>query len=338
MSDANERSKRQAFRDKNYPNTVWKNNRVAYFFDRSASERVRRVFKKGAQVWRDNTCIDIYEDTCAISPDRIRVFMEEGCWSYLGRKGGEQNLSLGEGCDTEDWLDEFRLESRSTNHNYDLPYDVGSIMHYGATVGSANKNPTMIPYDKLHTRTLGSPFVSFYDILMLNKHYNCTDKCDPKTSAKCAMGGIPHPRDCSKCICPGGYAGRFCKERPSGCGQELIASHSAKTFTDSIGDKSSRTVREDFIKCHYLIKAPPGKKVEVKLLHFSTSRIAADGCKYGGVEIKTQVDQRLTGYRFVQFCSLDNVNTTLVSPLNVVPIITFNRLYQTDTVIQYRYL
>ncbi|KAK6035450.1 hypothetical protein COOONC_27044 [Cooperia oncophora] len=32
--------------------------------------------------------------------DSIRVFMEDGCWSFVGRLGGIQNLSLGEGCDS----------------------------------------------------------------------------------------------------------------------------------------------------------------------------------------------------------------------------------------------
>lgn len=35
----------------------------------------------------------------ALSPNRIRVTMDESCSSYLGRKGGEQILALGDGCD-----------------------------------------------------------------------------------------------------------------------------------------------------------------------------------------------------------------------------------------------
>lgn len=32
----------------------------------------------------------------------------------------------------------------------------------------------MVPTDIYYTATMGSPFISFYDILMLNMHYNCT--------------------------------------------------------------------------------------------------------------------------------------------------------------------
>ncbi|PIO69580.1 hypothetical protein TELCIR_08591 [Teladorsagia circumcincta] len=34
----------------------------------------------------------------------------------------------------------------------------------------------MVPKDVLYTETLGSPFIGYYDLLMINKHYNCTDK------------------------------------------------------------------------------------------------------------------------------------------------------------------
>ncbi|VDP09157.1 unnamed protein product [Heligmosomoides polygyrus] len=63
-NDGNVRKKRQAFRDSRYPKTVWKNKRVAFFFDNSTSEKAKSAFRKAAQAWRDNTCIDIYEDTC----------------------------------------------------------------------------------------------------------------------------------------------------------------------------------------------------------------------------------------------------------------------------------
>uniref|UniRef100_A0A183G160 Metalloendopeptidase n=1 Tax=Heligmosomoides polygyrus TaxID=6339 RepID=A0A183G160_HELPZ len=168
------RSRRQAFRDQRYPETIWRNDRVAFFFDKQTSERVKTVFRKGAKLWRDNTCIDIYEDTCGLSPDRIRVIIEEGCSSsHVGRKGGEQKISLGDGCETvahaahelghalgfyhtqsrhdssqsikvifgninPDHIKEFLPETSTTNHNYGLPLDFGSIMLYeaNATVNS----------------------------------------------------------------------------------------------------------------------------------------------------------------------------------------------------------
>lgn len=126
-----------------------------------------------------------------------------------------------------------------------------------------------------------------------------------------------------------------CKERPAGCGEEFIATPYPQVFHASVGSKSlGDTPQEDFDKCHYWIKAPLDKRIEVKLLRFSPDDIADDGCRYGGVEIKTQADQRLTGYRF---CSTADANVTLVSDFYIVPIITYNRMNETSVSIQYRY-
>ncbi|KIH64051.1 astacin [Ancylostoma duodenale] len=371
------RTKRQAFRDQNYPRTLWSNG-VNYFFDPSASPVVRSVFTKGARLWMKDTCIDFRENRDA--PDRIRVFKEDGCWSFVGRLGKQQDLSLGDGCESvgtaaheighaigffhtqsrhdrdnfitfnvqnvkPDWVDQFTKETTATNENYGIPYDYGNIMHYGANSASYNGKPTMIPNDPKYVETLGSPIISFYELLMINQHYGCMKRCDPNSSAKCAMGGFPHPRDCSRCICPSGYGGRLCNERPSGCGQVYQATAQYQTLTDEIGNRNAgQRPREDMDMCNYwitrqyercsqiLLKAPAGARIEVKLVGF-TKGLAVDGCQYAGVEIKTHADQRLTGYRF---CAPEDAGVTLVSKHNIVPIITYNRFYATKTVIQYR--
>ncbi|KIH42578.1 astacin, partial [Ancylostoma duodenale] len=92
----NPRRRRQAFKDRRYPGTLWENG-VNYYFDYNANEKLRSVFKKGANAWQTNTCINFKEDSQAT--DKIRVFYENGCWSFVGRRGGKQDLSLGKGCD-----------------------------------------------------------------------------------------------------------------------------------------------------------------------------------------------------------------------------------------------
>ncbi|PIO55209.1 astacin, partial [Teladorsagia circumcincta] len=215
--------------------------------------------------------------------DTVRVYKGEGCWSFVGRIGATQSLSLGPGCESRDWADQFVLRTVENNYNYDL-------------TAAVNNKPTMVPKDVLYTETLGSPFIGYYDLLMINKHYNCTDICKNKPSS-CKNHGFPNPRDCNRCICPSGYGGPLCDRRPDGCGSELVATDKWQQFTDKLGEAGD-SPREDFMKCNYWIKAPAGKKVQVKLVSFSKG-VATDGCIYAGVEIKTHPDQRLTGYRQV---------------------------------------
>ncbi|KHJ88605.1 astacin [Oesophagostomum dentatum] len=228
------------------------------------------------------------------------------------------------------WEDQFDKETKKTNDNYGITYDYGSVMHYGATSATYNDEYTMVPYDENYIETLGSPFISFYELLMINKHYNCLGKC--KKTPQCKNDGFPHPRDCSKCICPSGYGGDLCDKKPSGCGAVLQATNTHKTLKDVIGDERNTEEREDFEKCHYWIEAPAGKKIEIKIVSFSEGH-AVDGCVYAGVEIKTNKDQRLTGYRF---CAPEDAGKTLVSSSNRVPVITYNRAYVSETILKYR--
>ncbi|PIO58672.1 hypothetical protein TELCIR_19888, partial [Teladorsagia circumcincta] len=114
--------------------------------------------------------------------------------------------------------------------------------------------PAMVSFDLDYQQTLGSPFVSFIDLSMINKLYGCKKWCNDASSVQCAMGGFPNPRNCSKCVCPGGYGGDQCTER-----------------------------------------SPPGTEIEIILLGFSNN-FGVNGCVFDGVEIKTNKDQRLTGY------------------------------------------
>ncbi|KAK6018962.1 hypothetical protein OSTOST_15420 [Ostertagia ostertagi] len=95
---------------------------------------------------------------------------------------------------------------------------------------SINKEqPAMVPFDLDYQQTLGSPFVSFIDLSMINELYGCKNSCDPATSVICEMGGFPNPRNCSKCVCPGGYGGDRCTdERIMDCKNMDYSYHSAK--------------------------------------------------------------------------------------------------------------
>ncbi|VDO76570.1 unnamed protein product [Haemonchus placei] len=136
QANGGNRTKRQAFKDRRYPNTLWSEG-VNYYFHPLASREMRSAFLKGAKWWEKDTCINFAENRMA--EDRIMA----------------------------DWLNQFNKETPQTNDNYGMTYDY--------------------------------------------------ERCDPRTSLECEMGGFPHPRGCRKCICPGGYGGARCTERVQIC-------------------------------------------------------------------------------------------------------------------------
>ncbi|KHJ95119.1 astacin [Oesophagostomum dentatum] len=273
----NSRSKRQAYKDRYYPSTIWDQG-LSYYFDTTASENVKRAFVLGAQMWQKDTCIDFFQSSTGKDPShRVRVIAERlsstssptcqagiaaheighalGFFHTHARHDRDQFITVNKENIRSGWLDQFATESTSTNDNYGITYDYGTIMHYGAHSSSMNGQPTMVPHDPTYSETLGSYIISFYELQMMNIHYGCTAKCASQQSAQCQNGGFPHPRNCRKCICPSGYGGDLCDEKPAGCGEELQADTQSKTFKNIIGDASKGQVRrESYDMCTYWIK------------------------------------------------------------------------------------
>ncbi|KJH40965.1 astacin [Dictyocaulus viviparus] len=195
---------------------------------------------------------------------------------------------------------------------------------------SRNGLPVMVTKDLDYMQTLGSPFISFYETLMMNKHYGC-NQCSHISKTYCANDGFPNPNNCNRCICPSGYGGLLCDRKPGNCGGELKAEYGVKQLIDIVGDKNTYRTTEDFRMCYYWIKAPPGQKIQVRLDGYE-SGVSTDGCRHTGVEIKTGKDKRHTGYRF---CSPDNIGKTLTSFYHIVPVVTYSDGWEVKTILSY---
>ncbi|GFT11708.1 astacin, partial [Nephila pilipes] len=121
------------------------------------------VIYAGMEQYHRYTCIRFVPRTQ--ERDFVRIFFGNGCWSVIGRNGGMQDLSLGQGCayvglvvhELGHAIDLFHMHQRSDRNNYItvykdnvIPdqlhnfllteprnemvftqYDYNSIMHYG---------------------------------------------------------------------------------------------------------------------------------------------------------------------------------------------------------------
>jgi hypothetical protein len=68
----------------------------------------------------------------------------------------------------------FDKDSSSRVTHFNVPYDVGSVMHYSETTSSVNGLPTMTALFNPHNRTMaGAVQVTPEDLLRINRMYGC---------------------------------------------------------------------------------------------------------------------------------------------------------------------
>ncbi|XP_014665613.1 PREDICTED: blastula protease 10-like [Priapulus caudatus] len=226
-------------------------NPITYKFKEEAyNSRQKIMIRQALEHLSSQTCIQ-FNEAANPSGDFIMFVKEKGCWSYVGRSGGEQSVSIDDGCfrlgtivhevshalgfiheqsrpERDDFVKIIKqniMNLQQTNflkypgsetRNYGVPYDYTSVMHYSGTAFS--KDPldlnriTIKTIDPLMQTRIGQRVkLSFYDVKIMNLAY-CNGRCSGGlTDDFCMNGGYRHPTDCNTCTCPTGLTGDKCE-------------------------------------------------------------------------------------------------------------------------------
>ncbi|KAJ1351719.1 Astacin (Peptidase M12A) [Parelaphostrongylus tenuis] len=118
------RKKRHAYRDNNYPATLWSNGINYAFWNayRTAFTRTRPHHRSLSHA--------VQTRSRQLHHTSLR---ELSCKSLLNQ---HHTVAIEKMQFQYDWHDQFNKESESTNYNYNITYDYGTVMHYpGASPG-----------------------------------------------------------------------------------------------------------------------------------------------------------------------------------------------------------
>lgn len=195
---------------------LWEDNTVYYNFSNHFSIEEKKIILSAMTEIEEKTCIKFIENSNA--KNQIYIFKGNGCYSYVGRYGGLQPLSLGWGCihkgtamhELMHALGFFHEQSRMDRDNYIIiqwkniiegtednfekytsklidhlgqEYDYYSILHYDSKAFSKNYKETIIPKNR-SVVLLHSSFKSHItktDALKINILYNCSKICYDKS-------------------------------------------------------------------------------------------------------------------------------------------------------------
>ncbi|KAM9423365.1 high choriolytic enzyme 1-like isoform 1-T1 [Salvelinus alpinus] len=178
---------------------------VPFVISNQYSARERAVIEGGLQTFAASTCIRFFARTN--QRDFVDIQSLSGCFSFIGRRGNGQVVSLSRnGCVFLSVVQHELLHALGFNHeqtrsdrdsnvqiliqnvipgmefnfrkidtiNLGTPYDYNSVMHYSRFAFSRNRQPTILPIPDNNAVIGRATQMSPIDILRINRLYNCT--------------------------------------------------------------------------------------------------------------------------------------------------------------------
>ncbi|XP_068432346.1 low choriolytic enzyme-like [Clinocottus analis] len=177
---------------------------VPYRISRDYDQRERNTIIQGLRSFADSTCIRF--TPLNRQADFVDIQSRSGCFSFIGRRGRGQVVSLmRRGCVFRQIIQHELLHALGFNHeqtrsdrdqhvriqlqnvipglesnfrkiqtrNLGTPYDYNSVMHYGRFAFSSNRRPTIVPIPDANVAIGRATEMSPNDILRVNRLYRC---------------------------------------------------------------------------------------------------------------------------------------------------------------------
>ncbi|XP_036375464.1 low choriolytic enzyme-like [Megalops cyprinoides] len=178
---------------------------VPYVISNQYSTCEKSIIEEGLKSFHSSTCIRFIPRTT--EKDYLDIKSDEGCYSYVGRQGRGQVVSLAQqGCVCHGIVQHEILHALGFVHeqtrsdrdqhvkilyeniepdmesnfrkietnNLETPYDYNSVMEYGRYAFSKNKKPTIIPIPDESVEIGKAKEMSPNDILRVNRLYECS--------------------------------------------------------------------------------------------------------------------------------------------------------------------
>ncbi|XP_078108535.1 hatching enzyme 1.2-like [Sander vitreus] len=194
-----------------WPKATDGNVYVPYRISKKYSVRERKTIVEGLRSFAESTCIR-FTPLANGQEDFVDIQSRDGCFSYIGRRGRGQVVSLmRQGCVFQHIIQHELLHALGFNHeqsrsdrdqhvrillenvepgeehNFDkvktrnlgTPYDYGSVMHYTRFAFSRNCNPTIVPIPDNNVAIGRATQMSPTDILRVNLLYECKRHLKP---------------------------------------------------------------------------------------------------------------------------------------------------------------
>uniref|UniRef100_A0A673JYP8 Metalloendopeptidase n=1 Tax=Sinocyclocheilus rhinocerous TaxID=307959 RepID=A0A673JYP8_9TELE len=149
---------------------------ASHYFMKVPPSREVEIIKRGLDSFSYSTCIHFFPR----SNERDYISIE--CYSYVGRQGYSQTVSLDRnGCLYPSTVQHELLHALDMKYNFNkintlnqgTPYDYSSVMQYERYAFSKNGLPTMIPIPN-NNAALGTS-MSQNDIIRINRLYQCCE-------------------------------------------------------------------------------------------------------------------------------------------------------------------